>query len=145
MATKGIQMSTSSNSMYSAHVISEAGPRSIWEDGKKTGFCLNLKINYYRGLPLSCIDEITLAVDDRLVDPETMYVTSEGKTFHYPDILKDDMDNSVYWRFGKLLKVTVMQPGGLEQGVHNVKLRLGTRRSYTPTMISTCEKDLTFA
>ena len=119
--------------------------RSVWEKGEKTGYHINLKINYYRGLPLSCIDEITLAVDGEKVDPATMYVQHNGREYPYLDILKDDMCTDFYWIFGELLTVYVKKPGGISQGVHNVKVVLGTRRSYTPTMVTECEKDLTFA
>lgn len=138
-------MSSASNSMYTAHVITDVGARNIWERGKKVGYCINLKINYYRGLPLSCIDEITLTVDGEKIDPEDMYIQHNGREYHYPDILKDDMATDVYWVFGELLRVVIRKKGGIKQGVHHVQLVLGTRRSYTPTMISKCEKDLTIA
>ncbi len=137
--------SLAANSMYGDHVLTDIGCRSVWEKGKKVGYCVNLKINYYRGLPLSCIDQITLTVDGETADLEDMYLQHNGREYHYPDILKDDMCTDFYWIFGDLLRVVVKKEGGLEQGVHHVELVLGTRRSYTPTMISVCEKDLTFA
>lgn len=138
-------VSLAANSMYNAHVLTDVGCRSIWEEGKKTGYCVNLKINYYRGMPLSCIDEITLTVDGEEIDPEAMYVETDGKIFPYPNILKDTMSVDHYWRFGELLRVIVRKPGGIDQGVHRVKVVLGLRRSYTPTMIAVCERNLTFA
>ena len=112
---------------------------------KKTGFAVNIKINYYRGLPLSCTDEISLEVDGHKIDPDNMIVQHRGKEFAYKDILKDDFPTDFYWLFGEPLRVIVKQEGGLEQGRHLVKLTLGTRRSYTPTMVAVCEKELTFA
>ena len=138
-------MSSASNSMYTAHVLTDVGARSIWEKGQKVGYCLNLKINYYRGLSLSCIDQISLTIDGEDVDPNTMSVQISGREYAYTDILKDTMCTDVYWLFGELLRVVIRKPGGIEQGVHHVKLVLGTRRSYTPTMISECERDITFA
>lgn len=131
--------------MYDAHILTDIGCRSIWEHGKKMGYCLNLMINYYRGLPLCCVDEITLEVDGKMVDPKNMYLQHQGKEFAYLDILKDDFPTDFYWLFGEMLRVVVKQEGGIEQGRHEVKLRLGTRRSYTPTMVSDCKKVLTFA
>lgn len=133
------------NSMYKNHILTDVGCRSIWERGKKTGYCINLKINYYRGLPLSCIDQIALTVDGEEIDPEDLYIQHNGREYHYPDILKDNMCTDFYWTFGELLRVVVKKKGGIAQGVHKVKVVLGTRRSYTPTMISVCEKTLTFA
>ena len=55
------------------------------------------------------------------------------------------MCTDFYWIFGELLRVVVKKEGGIPQGRHHVGLVLGVRRSYTPTMVSVCEKDLTFA
>ncbi len=136
---------TSTNSMYEPYMLTESGCRSIWQAGHRTGYCVNLTINYYRGLPLSCVDEISLWVDGEPVDPETMYVWCKDREYHYPDILKDTMATDIYWGFGDYLKVTIMKKGGIDQGIHHVKLRLCTRRSYTPTMVSEWEKDIMFA
>lgn len=131
--------------MYDTHILTEHDCRSIWEQGKKVGYCVNITINYYRGLPLSCVDEITLEVDGEKVDPASMYVQTRGREYPYLEILKDDFPTDFYWIFGDYLRVVVKKDGGIEQGRHHVKLTLGTRRSYTPTMVSVCEKELTFA
>jgi len=131
--------------MYDAHILTDVGCRSVWEHGKKVGYCVNLKINYYRGLPLCCVDEISLWVDGQPVDPAKMVVQHQGKEYPYLDILKDDFPTDFYWIFGEMLRVVIKKEGGIEQGRHNVKLRLGSRRSYTPTMVAECQKTLTFA
>lgn len=131
--------------MYETHILTDVGCRNIWEAGKKVGFAVNIKINYYRGLPLCCVDEISLWIDGEKLDPDTMYVQHRGKEFPYKEILSDDFPTDFYWVFGEFLQVVIKKDGGIEQGLHQVKLRLGTRRSYTPTMVSICEKTLTFA
>ncbi len=131
--------------MYDTHILTEHDCRSVWEHGKKVGYCVNLTINYYRGLPISCIDEITLIVDGQKVDPATMFVQHRGREYPYLFILSNDCPTDFYWTFGDYLRVVVKKEGGIDQGIHHVKLTLGTRRSYTPTMVSVCEKDLTFA
>lgn len=131
--------------MYDPYVLSEVGSRNVWEAGKKVGYAVNLKINYYRGLPLSCVDEISLWIDDEKVDPKTMYLQHRDREYAYEDILKDNFPTDFYWLFGELLRVVVKKEGGIEQGPHKVKVVLRTRRSYTPTMVATCEKELIFA
>jgi hypothetical protein len=131
--------------MYDTHILTDVGCRSVWEHGKKTGYCVNLTINYYRGLPLCCVDEIALTVDGNPVDPSTMILQLRGKEFPYLRILEDDFPTDFYWMLGEYLRVIVMKEGGIEQGRHEVKLKLCTRRSYTPTMVSECTKTLTFA
>lgn len=131
--------------MYETHILTDVGCRSIWEAGEKVGYAVNIKINYYRGLPLSCVDEISLWIDGAQVDPQTLYVQHRGREYPYEQIRSDDFPTDFYWVFGELLRVVVKNGEGIEQGVHNVKLKLGTRRSYTDTMFSTCERTLTFA
>jgi len=131
--------------MYDTHILSDTGARSVWEHGRKVGFAVNITINYYRGLPLCCVDEITLEIDGVKTDPQIMYVQHRGREYPYLDILKDDFPTDFYWAFGRFLRVVVMNGKGIEQGIHNVKLTLGTRRSYTPTMMAVCEKEITFA
>ena len=131
--------------MYDKHILSDANARSVWAHGKKYGYQFNVTINYYRGLPLCCVDQITMEIDGEKVDPELMYVQHRGREYPYLDILKDDFPTDFYWLFGEPITVVVKNGVGIEQGIHHCKLTLGTRRSYTPTMVSVCEKDVTFA
>lgn len=131
--------------MYNKQILSENNARSVWAHGKKYGYQFQVTINYYRGLPLCCVDQITMVIDGEQVPYDEMYVQHRGREYHYPDILKDDFPTDFYWLFGEPLTVVVKNGKGIEQGIHHCKLTLGTRRSYTPTMVSVCEKDLTFA
>ena len=131
--------------MYDKHILTDEGCRSIWENGQKTGFAVNITINYYRGLPLCCVDEIALTVDGEKVDPSSMVLEYRGREIPYLDILTDNFPTDFYWFFGDRLRVVVKRPGGIAQGRHTVSLTLATRRSYTPTMVATCAKVLTFA
>lgn len=131
--------------MYDQHILTDEGCRSVWENGRKVGFAVNLKINYYRGLPLCCVDEIALEVDGEKIDPSSMVLQHQNREYPYTDILKDDFPTDFYWLFGEKLRVVILRDGGIEQGRHHVSLTLSTRRSYTPTMVAHCEKTLTFA
>ena len=131
--------------MYDKQILSDANARSVWANGKKYGYQFQVTINYYRGLPISCIDQITMVIDGEQVPYEQMYVQHRGYEWPYLDILKDTCPTDIYWLFGEPITVLVKNGDGIEQGIHHCKLTLGTRRSYTPTMVSVCEKDVTFA
>lgn len=131
--------------MYNTHILTDEGARNVWEKGRRVGYALNLRINYYRGLPLCCVEAIDLEVDGQKVDPEDMVVQHQGREYPYTAILADDFPEDFYWLFGEKLRVVVSKAGGIPQGHHTVKVTLGTRRSYTPTMWATCEKDIVFA
>ena len=141
----GQELSKEVKKMYDTHILSEVGARSVWEHGKKIGYAINITINNYRGQPLCCVDEITIEIDGKKVNPETMYLQHCGVEYKYLDIFKDDFPPEIYWVFGKFLRVVILNGEGIDQGIHNVKLTLGTRKSYTPTVISVCEKKITFA
>lgn len=131
--------------LYENDILTNVGARSVYEHGRRIGFCVNIRINYYRGLPLSCLDYIVLTVDGETARPEDMIVRCSGKEYPYLHILSDDMETDTYWLFGDYLRVTVLRAGGIEPGRHEVTLNLGVRRSYTPTLESSCTKTLTFA
>ena len=102
--------------MYDQHILTDEGCRSIWEHGQKTGYAVNLTINYYRGLPLCCVDEIQLEVDGESVDPASMVLQHRGREYPYLDILKDDFPTDFYWGFGEKLRVVIKNGTGIEQG-----------------------------
>ena len=131
--------------MYDKYILSDNNARSVWERGQKYGYQFQVTINYYRGLPLCCVDQITMIIDGEQVPYDQMYVLHRGREYPYLDILKDDVPTDFYWLFGEPITVVVKNGKGIEQGIHHCKLTLGTRRSYTPTMVSVCEKDITFA
>ena len=115
--------------MYDAHILTPNNARSVWANGKKYGYQF----------------QITMEIDGKEVDKSQMYVQHRGREYPYFDILKDDFPTDFYWLFGEPLTVVVKNGEGIEQGIHHCRLTLGTRRSYTPTMVSVCEKDITFA
>ena len=131
--------------MHRTHILSNAGARSVYEKGKRVGYCVNLRISYYRGVPLSLVDFIELWVDGEAVPPEDMTVQCEGKEYPYLDIFKDNFETETWWRFGEYLRVIVKKDGGIPVGHHKVKLHVGVRCSYIPTREATYETVLTFA
>ena len=130
--------------MYDTHVLTDVGARSVYEHGKPVGYAINLRIPYYRGLPLSCIDVIDLWVDGEKIDPETMTIQSQGKEYPYLDIFKDDMETETYWLFGDFLRIVIKKDGGISQGHHYVKAVIGVRCSYSPTRMAEFEREITF-
>ena len=145
MSAQSITRPNRLHSLYEKHILTDVGARSVYEHGKRVGYCVNLRINYYRGLPLSCLDSIDLWIDGEHVAPEDMTVQCNGKEYPYLHILSDDMETDTYWLFCDYLRVIIKKDGGIVPGRHEVKLRLGCRRSYTPTLIGNCTKTITFA
>ncbi len=52
--------------------------------GQTVGFCFDLKLRYYRGHYLSCIDEFVLKIDGKEIDPSRISFGINGKRLPVP-------------------------------------------------------------
>jgi hypothetical protein len=50
---------------FEDRVLSDRHFRNITLNGRKVGFHLGVCLNYYRGLPVSCIENLEVKVDGR--------------------------------------------------------------------------------
>jgi len=115
--------------MFDQYMIVGEAFRNVDKDGRITGFQLGVRLPYYRGIVLSLVGDILLAVDGEKVPGEKITVTVGGKT--YPLGRLED-EPVAKWEFGEVGIVTVEKPGGLEPGEHTVELRVHLRISYVP-------------
>ena len=79
---------------FEDRVIQKDGFYPIILNGKKVGFNLDLRINYYRGLPLSSVQEITVKLDGTKIPDKDILVELNGK-IHEIRQLKDL--SAEYW------------------------------------------------
>ena len=93
--------------MYDKQILSNNNARSVWEHGRKYGYQFQVTINYYRGLPLCCVDQITMVIDGEQVPYDQMYVQHRGREYPYLDILKHNFPTDFYWLFGEPITVVV--------------------------------------
>ena len=115
--------------MFEPYVISDDGFENVIKNGQVTGYQLKTRIAYYRGVPLSMIDELELVVDDKPVPQEKIHFSVGGETFTLKEM---ETVTSTKWEFGQQATVFVDQPGGLSKGEHKVFLRQTTRVAYYP-------------
>jgi len=90
------------------------------------GFTLEVGLNYYRGLPLSAIEEFEITVDGEAVAPSTMLVEFNEKLF-MPEQLP--LAWTEFWGLKRDLHVRVYA-GTLADGEHEVGVRLILRNVY---------------
>ena len=115
--------------------------RNIYEKGERIGYCLDIRIPGYRGLPINQIHKICFEVDGQWIPEEWMYVWYQDRDFPVSAIGTGRFDNEWMWKYQDYLRVLIRVPGGIEQGVHNVKYGLALRDHYSTTCY--CEKDVT--
>lgn len=115
--------------MFEPYVICDDGFENTIQDGEAIGFQLKTRIAYYRGVPLSMVDEIELIVDDVPVESEKIRFSVGDKTFTLKEM---ETVTSTKWEFGQKATIFVEQPGGLSAGEHKIFLRQTTRVAYYP-------------
>jgi hypothetical protein len=103
--------------MFERYVICEEGFKNVSEKGQVTGFQLRLRIANWRGLPLSLIEDVRVNVDGVSFPRDTVRVTVGGHTFTLDEMIPR---SDVRWQFDELATVTILKPGGLTQGIHEV-------------------------
>ena len=116
--------------MFDNNVFKENTCGNVEEDGKVIGFEMQTNITYYRGMPMSMIEYIKVAVDGEEVPTEDIRISLEKEDWF---TLKEAETVTDYkWEYGEPLYVRVLKDGGLSKGTHKVKLTVATRTAYIP-------------
>jgi hypothetical protein len=94
-----------------------------------TGYQVDVRIPYYRGVYLSAIESITLSVDGKPAPREAMQIVVHGRTF---TLDQAEEAGDTRWFFGDPATLRVQAPGGLKPGLHTVEVGMAIRKSYFP-------------
>ena len=116
--------------MFDNYVLSEKGFKNKEENGKVIGYEMKTLIPYYRGIPLSMIHDVKVAVDGQEVDRKDILFTLDNEYF----FTLDEMETvtSFKWEYSKEATIIVKKDGGLSKGKHEVRLEVVIRVSYIP-------------
>jgi hypothetical protein len=90
------------------------------------GFTLDVGLNYYRGLPLSTIEELALVVDGEAIPDNLLLFEYNDKLFPPSQI---GLAFTEFWSVKKDLRIRAYQ-GGLAAGSHTIELTLHMRCPY---------------
>ena len=115
--------------------------RNIYEKGERIGFCLDVRIPGYRGLPINQIQQLAFTVDGEWIPDECKYIWYDGKDFPLSDVGTDRFDNEWMWKYKEYLRVFFKIPGGIPQGIHEVEYGIALRDHYSTTAY--CKKPVT--
>lgn len=119
--------------MFDNNVFKKDSCKNTVVDGKITGFELETFITYYRAIPLSMVNDISVKVDGVVVPRENIRCSAEGEDW----FTLDEMETvtTYKWEYDVPLKIRVLQEGGLPKGEHEVELTVITRTAYIPIPI----------
>jgi hypothetical protein len=112
--------------MYDKHIIYPNSLRNL-DDG--SGYAVGVRLPYYRGQPLSVVEDIAVKVDGAAVPREQVRFSVRGKTWTLDQLEENTAER---WEFGEVAEVSVLQPQGLAVGEHEVAVGVQLRISYLP-------------
>ncbi len=115
--------------MFEKYMIVENNAENVIENGKVTGFKFGARLPYYRGIPLSMVEEIVVKVDGEEVPKESIKFSAHGNTYTLPQ-METEVDDR--WNMGEVAHIIVEKEGGLPKGEHTIFLLLNMRIAYLP-------------
>ena len=116
--------------MFDNNVFIDGTFKNVVENGEIIGYEMQTHITYYRGIPLSIINHIKVAVDGVEVPKESIRFAVDP--YDWFKLAEMDTVTTIKWEYGSPATVRVLVPGGLPKGSHEVKLTVCTRTSYIP-------------
>ncbi|MEH7073515.1 C-glycoside deglycosidase beta subunit domain-containing protein [Neobacillus drentensis] len=120
--------------MFDNNVFIENTCKNIVDSGHVIGFELKTNITYYRGIPLSMVNDIGVTVDGEKVAREHIVCSVDEVDW----FTLDEMETitSYKWEYGEPLTVRVLNEGGLSKGNHEVALDVVVRTAYIPVPLA---------
>ena len=115
--------------MFDKYIIDPASVQNVGPADAPTGFSFVSKLGYYRGLGLSMVEDLEVAIDGEKLDRSVITFDEGGGP-----LTLDEMEAAFdrRWAFGAPATITVAWPGGYPAGKHVLSLRQKLRISYMP-------------
>src|SRR5690349_9423 len=124
--------------MFEKYMIVDSDVKNIVENGKTTGFQFGARLPYYRGIPLSLLEDLAVSINGEEVPRESVQFSVHGNTYTLAQ-MQTEVDDR--WNMGEVAYIIVPKEGGLPKGEHQVRLMLNMRIAYLPfPSIRTSEK-----
>lgn len=111
---------------FEDRVLSQEHFRNIVLNEKQVGCSIGVYLNYYRGLPVSCIEKLELTIDGEIVPEQLICVAIRDKKFSVSQL---KYLFSEFWGTRTRIDLEVYN-GGLAHGRHDVGLTLELRSPY---------------
>lgn len=113
---------------YNKILICRDAIENVVVNGRSIGYEFRIKYPSYRGVYLSCIEDLSFTVDGRSISRSDVVLFLNGKQFLI-DELKDLYKE--YWFVREKATVRVLVDGGIADGSHEVRVYMKHRVPYT--------------
>lgn len=113
---------------YNKILICKDDIENVVVEGVTVGYEFKIKYPSYRGVFLSCIEDLRFQMDGKPIDKKDIYFYLNGKQFlldELPECFKE------YWFVREKATVRVMKPGGIAPGEHKLNVFMKHRVPYT--------------
>ena len=92
------------------------------------GFELKVRLNWYRSMPLSCVERVYLAIDSQEVPAEAISFGINGHWYQMSELANLTGE---YWYVQDSASLQVRQPGKIAQGeTHTLEAEITLRAPY---------------
>ncbi len=115
--------------MFDKYMVLTRGFQNVTQNGDVTGFQMKVRITYYRGIFLPLLSGFDVTVDGEKFKPDQMRFSLTNRTYTFDELGKAER---VHWDFGVPATLTVLKPGGLKPGIHDVEVVQTVKPSYMP-------------
>jgi hypothetical protein len=91
------------------------------------GFAFDVRLPWYRALPISCVEGLEVTLDGRSIPAEELTIEFNGSTYKLSDLppLHDD-----WWYVADAAPVTAPLPETLADGAHELDVTISVRIPY---------------
>lgn len=113
---------------YNKILICKDNIENVVVEGVTIGYEFKIKYPSYRGVFLSCIEDLRFKMDGEEIDKKDIYFYLNGKQFlldELPECFKE------YWFVREKATVRVMKSGGIAPGEHSLNVFMKHRVPYT--------------
>lgn len=113
---------------YNKILICKDDIENVVVEGVTIGYEFKIKYPSYRGVFLSCIEDLRFKMDGEDIDRKDIYFYLNGKQFlldELPECFKE------YWFVREKATVRVMKSGGIARGEHSLNVFMKHRVPYT--------------
>ena len=108
-------------------IIKKKSFRNLYINGEKNGFEFDVQLAYYRGHYLSDIDLLEVYLDGEKMPQEPVTFELKGKEL---PVYKLTYAVTEFWSQVEPARIRVIKKGGVENGEHELELKLMLRVPY---------------
>lgn len=113
--------------MLAPYTLLSRGFQNVKQNNQIIGFQVLVRIAYYQGIPLPKIGNFEAEVDGEKFGVDKMLFSVGRGTYTYEETAKAE---DVRWNYGDLMTLTILKPGGLKPGTHDVYISQRIMPSY---------------